>query len=195
MARAMDKASKILGGSRSIKSNKLGLGSDGGEPVFHDREPEEQETKSQNDLSDVPVVPFLGEKFQGDADSDSRKGGLGQFKSDELGGHRRADIRPQSNPHSLLQGHQPGAHEAYEHDRRGRGGLDESGHPGSGQTPDDPVGGNGTEDFFDFWTGSHLQPFGHGLHAQEKKPQAADGLNQGVDDIHDSHCVRISVKR
>src|SRR5262245_31057354 len=118
-----------------------------GQPVFAQRrdavqddfEREEHEAEAEDRLPDVLEHAPPGEKGDREAEPHEHERIVRHLERDELDREGRPDVGAQDDAQRLAERHEPGADEADEHERRGRGRLDDGRHRGAGGDGDQPV--------------------------------------------------------
>ena len=97
------------------------------------------------------------------------------------------DIGADDNDNGLGDFHDAAVDKSHQHDRQGRGGLEDDGDAGTQQETEPPVGGEFLERLFHF-TASHLfKTGGHDAHAIQEERQTANDHNDGKDNVFDIH--------
>ncbi len=143
------------------------------EGLLHDAQAEEQHTEAEQDLADIAPLLVAGKELEAGTYADRRQSVLGDLEGDQLGGHGRADIRAQNDADRLHQRHQPGVDETDHHDRCRTRRLDDRRNRDPDQGADNPVIGQGREDFAHAAAGDLLQALRHDFHAEQEQTKAA----------------------
>ena len=140
----------------------------------HDLYAFEEEAEVEDDAADIPDLLVLREEDHEEADEENGEDVVADIEGDELGRHRRSDIRPEDDENSLGQAHEAGGNEADRHDRRRAGTLQYGRHQGPGQYAEDGILREEGKHFFHLLPAGLLQVGTHFVHSQQKHGQPAE---------------------
>ena len=153
-------------GRAGDKVLKFGNVLETGHRVTHRMQTLEQNTKTKNDLSHIPLYFFL-------ADKDTYRSEPRNVQRNQNTRHGRADVCAENNASRLKQVHNARIQEAHTHDCRCRRGLHAGGDENAQKEAHNRVACQFLQQVVQLWTGSQFQSGTHVLHAEQKQSQSA----------------------
>ena len=88
---------------------------------------DKQNAEAGNDLSPMACLRIFEKHHKRHTDESKQRRQFTYIERNQLAGNRGADIGAHDDPNGLAQRHHAGVDKAYHHNRRGRGGLNDSG--------------------------------------------------------------------
>lgn len=136
-------------------------------------EAHEEEGEADDELAYALGFALVGEEQDhGEADErqdEERHIDLEAEYGDNPRGEGRADIGAENHGHRLAEGHEACVDEAYDHDGRGRGALDEGRDGASGEKTGEPVARHRRKNVSQTVAGGLLEAFTHHFHAVKEQ--------------------------
>src|SRR2546422_565923 len=147
--------------------------------VEDDLEPEEHEPEAEDGLAHVLEGTPRDERDR-EAEADEQMRVVRHLEGDELDGERGADVGAQDDSERLAEGHEPGRHEADQHQRSGRRRLDDRRHRRPGGHRDRSVARHAREQRAQAAARGALQAVAAQADAVEQQRDAAEEGEDGA---------------
>ena len=144
----------------------------------HEAHAEEHEAEAEDGLSHALYEPAPPEEGEPESRRHQQEGEILDPEGEDLHGEGRADIRAEDDPQRLPEGHETGRHEADDHQRGRRGGLQQRGGERAGRHGAEPRARGARQQVSQMAPRGALEPFATELHAVEEKGDPAEELQE-----------------